>query len=40
MPYIEVKNTGGLSAEKKRELSQKPIAMFGEVSSKEVANKE
>lgn len=37
MPYIEVKTTTVLSAEKKRELSQKLIAAFGEVSSKEVA---
>lgn len=37
MPYIEVKTSRVLSAEKKRELSQKLIAAFGEVSSKEVA---
>ena len=37
MPYIEVKTTGGLSAEKKRELSQKRIAAFEEGASKEVA---
>lgn len=37
MPYIEVKTSRVLSAEKKRELSQKRIAAFGEGSSKEVA---